>query len=70
MGTYIEIRKIREVSTKLGQYMYVLKCQSYPEIQQQPQQVMKTFSLAIEQILTEFDSKLNQLISKICHRIL
>ena len=48
MGTYIEISKIREVSTKLGQYMYVLKCQSHPEIQQQPQQVMKTFSLAIE----------------------
>jgi hypothetical protein len=36
IGTHFEKSKINEVSTKLGQYMYVLKSQSFPEVSQHP----------------------------------
>ena len=66
IGTYIEKQKIVDVALKLGQYMYVVKSQIYPEIQMHSKKVMKTFSIVIEQVLIEIDVKITNKLNQIC----
>mgnify|MGYP006096795011 CR=1 FL=1 len=55
-GTYFEPEKLKEISQKLGQYMFVLKSQSQNQkTSLNPQTIMLEFGKLIGLVLQEFD---------------
>ena len=69
IGGYFDQSKFKDVAVKLGQYLYVVHSQ-HREMHERPQAVMARYGRVIEQVLREYDSRLNNNLSSLSYQIL
>lgn len=70
IGTHFELQKIKEISLKLGQYVFVLLAQKINFSNQKIQEVMKANARAIEAALVEYDKRITNIFQWVSRQVI
>ena len=71
-GTYFEPQDLPEISSKLGQYIFVLDAQKNKNIvnQTNPKEIMQQNAKKMQKVLADYDRKITQMLSSLSRSLL
>lgn len=69
IGTHFEPSRIKEISHKLGQYMFVLMAQKMNFSSQKPQDIMLANAKVVQAALIEYDKRVSSIFAWVCKQV-